>query len=227
MQYNTNGNKKLPDDWTADDWAQHAIEVEQEEHRYGNVVAFGVTLDSLADAQRWVAWRLTWQGKESKPAKVPYDPRSGRFAKVPTDPRTYATREMAAARAAKLTLQLQHECRKHNHQLTNTTQGCGTGIVLGPLDADWHLGGIDLDSCRDAASGEIAAWAQEVIARFDTYAEVSPSGTGVKLFYLVGSRDMDQLRALLGYGDNGRQRTRHSLPVSTARSRSTPQGSMR
>ena len=41
--------------------------------------------------------------------------------------------------------------------------------------------GIDLDGCRDPATGAVEAWARPTIERFATYCEVSPSGTGVHL----------------------------------------------
>jgi hypothetical protein len=62
----------------------------------------------------------------------------------------------------------------------------GIGLVLG---AD--VQGIDLDDCRDLESGELTDFAQEVLDRVDGYAEVSPSGTGLKIFSrtnLDGSR---------------------------------------
>ncbi len=55
----------------------------------------------------------------------------------------------------------------------------GVGFVFSHYDP---FVGIDLDGCRDPQTGEIAAWAQEVIQRLDTYAEVSPSGSGIKCF---------------------------------------------
>jgi hypothetical protein len=42
--------------------------------------------------------------------------------------------------------------------------------------------GIDLDGCRDAATENIEFWALEIIKRFDSYTEVSPSGTGLHIF---------------------------------------------
>lgn len=51
------------------------------------------------------------------------------------------------------------------------------GFVLRPP----HLG-VDLDGCRDPETGAIDAWAQEIIDEFCSYTEVSPSGTGVKIF---------------------------------------------
>jgi hypothetical protein len=50
------------------------------------------------------------------------------------------------------------------------------------FDAD--IMGIDLDDCRDPETGELTAFAQQMLRRFDTYAEVSPSGCGVKIFVL-------------------------------------------
>jgi putative DNA primase/helicase len=41
---------------------------------------------------------------------------------------------------------------------------------------------IDLDGCRTPESGEIQLWAQAIIDRFASYSEVSPSGTGIRLF---------------------------------------------
>ena len=62
----------------------------------------------------------------------------------------------------------------------------GIGIVLGGT-----LHGIDLDDCRDPVSGVMSALAQETLDRVEGYAEVSPSGTGIKIFTqtnLDGSR---------------------------------------
>jgi hypothetical protein len=42
--------------------------------------------------------------------------------------------------------------------------------------------GIDLDGCRDRDTGAIEAWALELIEALNSYTEVSPSGTGVKVF---------------------------------------------
>jgi primase-polymerase (primpol)-like protein len=41
--------------------------------------------------------------------------------------------------------------------------------------------GIDLDNCRNPKTEVIADWAWEIIRALDSYAEVSPSGTGVHI----------------------------------------------
>jgi putative DNA primase/helicase len=50
------------------------------------------------------------------------------------------------------------------------------------LFADEGLVGWDLDGCRNPETGEIAPWAQKIINEFASYTEVSPSGTGVRIF---------------------------------------------
>jgi len=62
----------------------------------------------------------------------------------------------------------------------------GIGLVLGS-----EVQGIDLDDCRDPTTGTLTELATEVLDRVDGYAEVSPSGTGIKIFArtnLDGSR---------------------------------------
>ena len=42
--------------------------------------------------------------------------------------------------------------------------------------------GIDLDSCLDPKTGNLTDWAEKIVKEFDSYCEISPSGTGVKIF---------------------------------------------
>jgi primase-polymerase (primpol)-like protein len=42
--------------------------------------------------------------------------------------------------------------------------------------------GIDLDGCRNPDTGDIAPWAKKIIDQFNSYTEVSPSGTGIHIF---------------------------------------------
>jgi len=57
----------------------------------------------------------------------------------------------------------------------------GVGLVLGE-----DLQGIDLDDCRELGTEKLSPLAQEILARVNAYAEVSPSGTGIKLFGRFG-----------------------------------------
>jgi primase-polymerase (primpol)-like protein len=55
----------------------------------------------------------------------------------------------------------------------------GIGFVLTPDDP---FAGIDLDHCRDPETGEIEPWASEIVDRFQSYTEISPSGAGIRIF---------------------------------------------
>ena len=135
----------------------------------------------LAEAPRWVAWQTEQRAAGSKPTKIPYAPQTGRKAKA-DDPATWGTRVQAEARAAKL---------------PKPFGSGGVGIELGDLGDGHSIGGIDLDTCRDS-DGTLASWAAEVIERFGSYTETSPSGSGVKLFFVYTTADLPALRSATG-----------------------------
>lgn len=111
---------------------------------------------------QWVAWRYEQRGDKS--TKAPIDAKSNgklTYAKS-NDSATWAS--YAEAKAA---------CERHP-ELT------GVGFCFAPDDG---LTGIDLDHVIDPDTGELKSEAAEILAHFaGTYAEVSPSGTGLRLF---------------------------------------------
>ena len=56
-----------------------------------------------------------------------------------------------------------------------------SGVAFCFGDEDPYCG-VDLDDCRDPATGTIKVGAWETIRELDSYTEVSPSGTGVKIW---------------------------------------------
>ena len=139
-----------------------------------------VTLANLADVPRWVAWQTEDRGDPPKATKVPYNPH-GKGKALADNPATWGTRDAAAARAASLP-------RPYKHG--------GIGFELGDLGDGRIVAGVDLDTCRDPG-GSFTPWALAVIERFQTYAEISPSRTGCKLFFLLDPGDMAALLPLL------------------------------
>ena len=118
----------------------------------------------LAERPQWVCWR--WEPRQDKPGdwtKVPINPRTGGRASA-TEPTTWGALAAALAFA-------------DAHGLP------GVGFVV---TVDDPFTGIDLDDCRDPDTGAVAPWAAEVVAAFDSYAEVTPSGTGLRV-WIVGS----------------------------------------
>ena len=139
-----------------------------------------ITLATIAPLHRWVGWRN--QLRNGKSTKVPFAPLTGELAKA-DDPAGWASRPEAEAWA-----------RTHING-----SGGGVGLELGPVEGeDYAFGGIDLDTCRDPSSGTIAPWALEVIAQIASYAEISPSGTGVKTFFRYATADTSVLRHVMG-----------------------------
>ncbi|WP_254538699.1 phage NrS-1 polymerase family protein [Halomarina litorea] len=110
--------------------------------------------DKLTTRDQWVCWRT--EQRDGKPTKVPVDPRTGEYASA-TDSTTWTESETAV------------------EYLRTTTSTDGIGFVF---TADDPLVGIDLDDGRDPDSGAIDEAASDIIERFDSYTECSPSGTG-------------------------------------------------
>jgi primase-polymerase (primpol)-like protein len=148
-----------------------------------------VTIASLASVPCWVAWQTEPRRSIASAdaplgplTKMPYAP-NGHGRAASNDPATWGMRTRAEERLRTLP-------RRHG--------AAGIGVMLGTrLDAPaLGLGGVDLDSCRDPESGALAPWASAVISRFATYCEVSPSGTGVKLFFQYRLSDRAAMHAL-------------------------------
>jgi primase-polymerase (primpol)-like protein len=113
--------------------------------------------EGLTALNRWAAWR--WELRGGKWTKPPINPNTGGYARN-NDPDTWGSFEAALA-------------RMHEDRLP------GVGFMFHPEDA---FAGVDLDSCRDPETGEIEPWALEIVRGFDSYTEVSPTGTGLKVF---------------------------------------------
>jgi len=111
----------------------------------------------LRERPQWVAWQ--WERREEKWTKVPVNARTGQRA-ASDDPATWTDFDTARMYAA------------------TRTNIAGIGYVF---SADDPYTGIDFDNCRDPESGALDAWAA-TLAGLDSYAEVSPSGTGIKAF---------------------------------------------
>ncbi len=105
---------------------------------------------------RWVCWRYTFvDGKWTKP---PVSCRTGRLIDA-RNPENLCCFEAS-----------------DNGYHKYGTDGVGFSFLPGD-----QFSGIDLDDCRNPDTGEIAAAALEIIRAVNSYTEVSPSQTGVKI----------------------------------------------
>lgn len=113
----------------------------------------------LMQLDQWVVWRLESRGGKS--TKVPYGPRTGQHASV-SDSESWASFNEALG-----------AYQEADGKLS------GIGFVLSGNDG---IGGVDIDHVRDPDTGELHPEAQALIDRFASYTEVSPSGTGIRIF---------------------------------------------
>lgn len=117
--------------------------------------------EQLRDRDQWVCWRYKWDTDRDEWTKVPVDVTTGGFAKS-TDSGTWTSFENALA--------------YHDREDRDTD---GVGVVVHEEDI---VVGLDLDDCRDPSTGDIDEWAANLPEAVETYTEVSPSETGLRLF---------------------------------------------
>lgn len=105
----------------------------------------------LQALDQWVVWRR--EDRDGKPTKVPYRPVTPSTRASTMDPATWADYATAVA----------------------VQDVDGIGFVFSEADP---YAGIDIDHCIDAG-GVIDPTTTEILRTLDSYAEISPSGTGV------------------------------------------------
>jgi predicted P-loop ATPase len=117
----------------------------------------------MLDEKRWILW--TSVEKKDKPgefSKKPVNPHDKKPFKRKsgwqTDPACWATYDEVCAIVA-------------------ASPEFGKAFMLGD-----GFAGVDFDDVLDLTTNALAPWVQMFVRRFDTYTEVSPSGTGLKLF---------------------------------------------
>jgi putative DNA primase/helicase len=115
----------------------------------------------LKDRPQWVCWKC--ERRKGKWTKIPYNPHNGEKAKA-GEPTTWGSFETALA-------------------LYRAGGFDGIGYEF---DAGDPYAGVDLDNCRNPDTDIIEPWAVELLDMLAGYAEVSPSGTGVKVWVRGG-----------------------------------------
>ena len=107
----------------------------------------------------WICWRFE-SDKDGKMKKIPIDPKTGKPAKS-NDSSTWSDYQTAVDAAAKY--------------------GCtGIGFVFAE---NCGFVGIDVDHCYDMKTGNFNETAAAILNRQKTYAEFSPSGTGIHVWF--------------------------------------------
>jgi primase-polymerase (primpol)-like protein len=116
-----------------------------------------VKVESIPEELRARPQWVVWNAVGDKPDKVPYSARTGHRASS-TDLLTWATFQEAL-------------------EAYENGDYAGLGFVFSSADP---YTGIDLDNCVDE-DGEIALWALEIARYFDSYTELSATGSGLHI----------------------------------------------
>jgi hypothetical protein len=107
------------------------------------------------DRNQWVLWKT--MTRAGRPTKVPYRPDD--IEADSSDPKTWSSYT-----------QVVEACQRGGYD--------GIGFVFDVLDP---YAGVDLDHCINP-DGTIKPKAKAILDKLDTYSEISPSGTGIKVF---------------------------------------------
>ena len=108
----------------------------------------------------WVNYRCELDEKTNKNKKIPVDPHTGKSAKS-NDSTTWGSYDMVL-------------------EAKNQFGASGIGFMFDK--ANGYVG-IDIDDCYDPDKGEFNEVAKAILEHTPTYAEFSPSGRGVHLYF--------------------------------------------
>ena len=129
----------------------------------GDLAKLPSALSPLVERPQWAVWKWTrtGNGRWQKPPFIAVQP--DRHAST-NDPGTWSDYATALA-------------------VVQSGKADGITYILTEQD---DFGAIDLDHCRNAATGSIDIWAQNFLdVGRNTYSEVTPSGTGCRIWGLA------------------------------------------
>jgi AAA domain-containing protein/primase/DNA polymerase family protein len=138
----------------------------------------------LQGMPNWVAWKLVERNGET--TKPPFIAGTD-FKKFASSTDSSTWTDFATAVAS-----------------TDLNHVQGIGFVLGGRAIEAGVIGLDIDGCRNPETGEITEWADEIIQQLDSYSEVTPSGTGVRVWVIgkvLGQEKVFKLDPSIGHGD--------------------------
>jgi hypothetical protein len=127
-------------------------------------------LEQLTEFKQWVCWR--WMAE---------DEASGKMIRVTADAEE-STKVPFQINGKKAASNRPNEWSMYAECVAAAAGGAFDGVGFMFADSD-PFSGVDLDKCV-GPDGTIAAEAMEIITAAGSYAEISPSGTGVKLWML-------------------------------------------
>lgn len=114
-------------------------------------------LEPLVRERRWLVWRKE-AGRGGRLTKVPYRADNPSYRASSNDPTTWCSFETA---------------------MRVYSEGGADGVAFALLGSG--IAAFDLDDCRDAGSGALHEYAQRLVERSGSYAEITPSREGIRI----------------------------------------------
>jgi putative DNA primase/helicase len=112
----------------------------------------------LREHKQWCLWIYVSRDEGKRWTKLPLQ--TNRKAASSTNPETWGTWDEV--------------CKAYQ-----SGQFAGVGYILSPSQ---EISGIDLDHAIDVETSELFPWADDIVQRLNSYSEISPSGSGVRIF---------------------------------------------
>lgn len=141
----------------------------------GDLHNLPAALAPLVALDHWVVWR--WARVKDKWTKIPYRPSAPKRPAKNNDPSTWSSYATAIAAF---------------------DAGKCDGIGFCILGSDFTM--FDLDDCRDPATGALAPWAQQLVNRAGSYAEVTISGSGLRVIGTGTGPKLHRKQTVVGGG---------------------------
>jgi Toprim domain len=113
-------------------------------------------LAPLLAQRQWVLWRWEIPDGKRKLTKVPYQAKNPNSPARSNDSSTWDFFDAV---------------------LSSVHRASGIGFML----SEGSICAFDLDKCRDPATGALAVWARQLLEECMSYAEITPSGTGLRI----------------------------------------------
>ncbi len=113
----------------------------------------------LTSRRQWVVWR--YERRNGEKTKPPFIARENAGHASSTDPSTWVGFEEAL----------------RFHHADSRTEGIGYVTT-----EDDGIVGIDIDHCRDPKTGHTEQWAKDIVLELDSYTEVTPSQSGLRVY---------------------------------------------
>ncbi len=118
---------------------------------------------ALKDRLNWVLWK--YASVNGKVTKVPYK-LDFKNAAASTRPDEWSDYKSVAEKIMRD---------------GGITEKQGVGRVV---QKEERVVGIDLDGCRDSQTGAIAQWAEDIVEAVNSYCEITPSQTGIRIWVI-------------------------------------------